>query len=946
MNKKRYICLIFLCNYLSCSTQSLYEKDINDEKSFEIIDIMPFDDHTVPSFSTVKAFFEYAGQGKYPVQVKFLITNFLENHKGEVHYEEPDFYYMHDEWSWFVLLNGHEIPGYDFKPVNGLSFLTVKEIKEWAQKQPTLPLDLTFLPDGRLYSKHFYDKSFGDNRFFGLGSLLYYPPKQGRKIPEEIWAFELEYVDVPTEKILVMFFSYLTQTLPPEIGEVLKWLVRSTEQMKIATKMKTDGNPYGERWITYEDLVVPGEVMVYNPGICAGVPLRILEGNPQCFLINKKNIVVLERVLDDIPPVAGIITSVPQTPLAHIALLAQARGTPNLYIGDAINNQMFKTWEYYQQKVILKASSNNSFKLAEITESEFAIYEKKFSSPAVHIKQIDFEDAPETFDLTSAGFSDMHGLIPLIGGKAGGFLALHDGKEIEIPPAPIALTIKGYVRHLNSLDPKISDILQQADFRDNRMVRFLVLMGQEAFEERFAGCPDSIDFLNKFWAVHKYTVLGKTVQKGGIRGMITQAKIDESYLEMILKTLKERFAFLSHFQALRFRSSSTVEDIEGFNGAGLYESYSGFLYPEEQSSPKDKTKSVESAIKKVWASYWLFDAFEERENAGIDHLSGNMGIVVHPSFEDSLEEANGVVTLQFARNPEGILSRMTVNIQKGALSVTNPPPGSNALPEVDIVTKNPTSTPKIERVRPSSEVQSGMWLLSDQELAEMHEKISMLAEKWLDTRNNHYPIPQRNSSLVLDLEIKKVKEGWPIMANGEKKPPRLVYKQVRQLDDPINFPAEIINLPVPKDILGKTILVEERFCTNPVFSLNTVEFYTNPLKTWAFDYSVSPFNAYVGFYFKSAIPQLSIPAGKAFAIMHTEAEKIEHPGMKDGNGWSLEIVIKDKAKTDFTYLSIDQSGAWTIIGKEMVSGTNTFCQTSTKSESKEAYLEKLLKQKM
>ena len=39
--------------------------------------------------------------------------------------------------------------------------------------------------------------------------------------------------------------------------------------------------------------------------------------------------------------------------------------------------------------------------------------------------------------------------------------------------------------------------------------------------------------------------------------------------------------------------------------------------------------------------------------------------------------------------------------------------------------------------------------------------------------------------MELDLEFKKVHEGWPALASGEMLPPRWVYEQVRTLETPM-----------------------------------------------------------------------------------------------------------------------------------------------------------------
>ena len=81
---------------------------------------------------------------------------------------------------------------------------------------------------------------------------------------------------------------------------------------------------------------------------------------------------------------------------------------------------------------------------------------------------------------------------------------------------------------------------------------------------------------------------------------------------------------------MRCRSSTNNEDLPGFNGAGLYDSYTH--RPDEGHIAK--------TIKQVWASLWTYRAFEERDFYRVDHLQTAMGVLVHPNYDDEL--ANGV----------------------------------------------------------------------------------------------------------------------------------------------------------------------------------------------------------------------------------------------------------------------------------------------------------------
>ena len=134
---------------------------------------------------------------------------------------------------------------------------------------------------------------------------------------------------------------------------------------------------------------------------------------------------------------------------------------------------------------------------------------------------------------------------------------------------------------------------------------------------------------------------------------------------------------------VRFRSSSNVEDALEFNGAGLYESTSvcaaDTLDPEILESSycdptRENERTIERALKKVWASLWTHRAFEERAYFQIPQESAAMGILVNRAFLD--ETANGVA---FTGNPQNSRDRRyVITVQRGEESVVSPEPGVTA----------------------------------------------------------------------------------------------------------------------------------------------------------------------------------------------------------------------------------------------------------------------------
>jgi phosphoenolpyruvate synthase/pyruvate phosphate dikinase len=144
-----------------------------------------------------------------------------------------------------------------------------------------------------------------------------------------------------------------------------------------------------------------------------------------------------------------------------------------------------------------------------------------------------------------------------------------------------------------------------------------------------------------------------------IRDTIKNSPIDTALYNDVLKMIEK----CGTGKRPRFRSSSNAEDLEEFNGAGLYESKTGI--------PGDTTKTVEKAIKTVWASLWNDRAFREREYFAIDHRTVFMAILVQESFPEEI--SNGVaVTRNLYRDTE---AGYVINMQLGETSVVQPPEG-------------------------------------------------------------------------------------------------------------------------------------------------------------------------------------------------------------------------------------------------------------------------------
>jgi phosphoenolpyruvate synthase/pyruvate phosphate dikinase len=134
------------------------------------------------------------------------------------------------------------------------------------------------------------------------------------------------------------------------------------------------------------------------------------------------------------------------------------------------------------------------------------------------------------------------------------------------------------------------------------------------------------------------------------RADMLKAPLDEGLQE----TLKAKLEADYPGQVMRFRTSTNSEDLEGFPCAGCYESQTG--------DPAD-WEDVLYAIRKTYASAWLFRTFEERSYYGVDHKSVGMALLVHEYFPS--EEANGVAVTANPFDALGVDPAFYVNVQYG-----------------------------------------------------------------------------------------------------------------------------------------------------------------------------------------------------------------------------------------------------------------------------------------
>ncbi len=818
------------------------------------VDENGFDDHTVPTIDSVPEFFALAESGVNGQSVvKFSIPDLLGDPDGRIHWFDSGFYELHDEWYWFRLLNGQRAPNIDVEPVPGNRFASIDEIYAWAERlDPVeLPLDLYFADSRytdrpRLFSQNYYDEALDvAERNYLVGSLVHL---QSDVDGNPRWLVQLEYTDEPDAADVAAFMQRLAATVPPEIGDALEWVVRSPAQERLAQQMAAGALPYADRIVRYSEIVAPGEVGVYNEGIAVGRLLLVEEGGARLTDAIATDIVIVENVPDYLPPASALLTSEPQTPLAHVNLLARNRSIPNASQSGLLDDPGIRQAARIRAHVVVRASGDDHLEVVPISREEYDEWQALVALEPIGVTPVDVDDIPTVVALdeladTIDSEAEIEPWRPIVGGKAAGFLTLLAADRVTAPDRPLAITVAPYVEHLVMVRSQLDAMLANEAFVADARIRFLLLEGLGDFEAFY---PDDVDraVAQDFIDTYSFgTPMADIIASGGFKRLLRDQPVDRAVLDAITDALEENFGDYADSQGLRFRSSSSVEDIEGFSGAGLYDSNTGYLDPTAAADPGDRDHDVEWALKKTWASYWGFEAFEERRLENVDHLSGAMAVVVHARFDDELEANNGVATFTLL---EGVSDDATataiINVQAGAVSVTNPDPAEVSLPEVIEVSQLPDGSLRTDR-RATSTLSPGQPVLDDDAVAELFAQLQSVTLLWRAQINADLPPLQQIDTVTLDFEFKTVDDGWPALRSGEATPGRLVVKQARSLDPGLRgVPQSLRDQPIPRDVLARARLVERVDCpTGDGATVITIEVFTDPLRLPDMGFGVDPF---------------------------------------------------------------------------------------------------------
>ena len=452
-----------------------------------------------------------------------------------------------------------------------------------------------------------------DRRFL-LGALNYYEGPG-------IWAYEIAPYDTASAEMITEAFRIIRDHHWQ--GDKLRFHPTSDTVAREALRLPADVPVVGSeelfQGITYQPL---------NLARSLGRLRFMTEDQLLTEYLSFRDIVVLEAIPNDIEVCSGIITAEFQTPLSHINVLAQNRGTPNMGLAGAFTNAELRALDGKWVEFEVGATD---YRVAEVSQAEADAWWESNRPPAVGIPRADLSvtdlrDLEEVLDMSLGLEAAIDAAIPAFGGKA-----THYGGLTEITSMPIPYP-KGFVIPI---------------------FYFFQFMEQNGFDQRLTAMLADPAF-NGDPATRELALIN-------LQNDMLAAPVDNALTALLVEKLSTQFPD----KRMKFRSSTNAEDLDGFTGAGLYTSASGAL--------GDPSRPVLDAVRTVWASVFRFRAFEERSYRSISHREVGMAVLVNYSYPS--EDSNGVAITSNIFDPTGVEPGFYINVQRGETSVVLPPEG-------------------------------------------------------------------------------------------------------------------------------------------------------------------------------------------------------------------------------------------------------------------------------
>ena len=548
-------------------------------------------------------------------------------------------------------------------------------------------------------------------------------------------------------------------------GMALAFVQAGTQQT--TARVASDLAAAGIEVLTLDDILGSVSYIPLNQGEAWGW-LRIFPSDPD--ELRPTDVVVLDQLPLDLSVVAGVLTKAVQDTNSHVNLKSKERNTPNAVLRDA---------------------GPDHPRLAP------------FADTPVHyvVRGDDFVIEPTTAEIVTAKLAERLDLpVVEIGWEPETALRGYDELASGTPAEALAAARRYGSKAANLGFLAHRQVLGRATQPGTPSARLGYDLTPQGFAVPFQWYADFVahspnaDLREALDTLIAREAAGDLAPRE-LRDLVTavqDAFLAAQFPPGQLDSLRDRVDALG-VKKLKVRSSANAEDIPGFDGAGLHDSFSvktkvadkpcqTCIVVDETDDDGGETKrkvdprSLGCAIKGVYASLWNKRAVEERSFARIDQTSVAMGLAVVPAYDSESDVAANAVVVTRVLNTDAVYG-YSLSIQQGNNLVTNPDPDtySEFTIAAFLTDDEPISFTVTRFAKPTA---SGPALtapvLSNDQLTALVDLVRTVERAYCRAKPGYYPGPcsqvtsDNAKPRSLDLEVK-------ILADG-----RFVVKQVRE----------------------------------------------------------------------------------------------------------------------------------------------------------------------
>ena len=465
--------------------------------------------------------------------------------------------------------------------------------------------------------------------------------------------------------------------------------------------------------ITSSELYADREFIVLNQGEAVGY-ITIIDNQTAAasVCLDHTKIAVFQKVPNDLGLVAGVITQEFQTPLSHVNVKSVNRGTVNMSLRDAIQ----KMKQYEGQPVRLRLVDNTyeitllDKNTADTVIADFwqkrrprvlenptatlgSTYAKSFVNLEAYFKKTGNARKGKFVDGSVPNLKAHQTLVRIIGAKATnmGVLKLLETtsasfKETQTKIAPaLGVPFDFFEAFMKLKQPGLDPSDPTASFTPEEVIRSILNEGKLLQGDLHSIC-EAKPYLERIRKVYEKAAVPPQLIKQ-FREHIYGS--DDGSGNVGANMHKSPIHVSNSVPRIRLRSSTNSEDLEGFTGAGLYNSEAVNIFEKRDGGGYNNAPKTWKKIEKdlveitryVFSSVWNDRAFEEREWFGINgekHFQIKVGVLLHRAYPEkgidgkTGEVANGVAISQDVFDDTRPYHTF-INGQHYGLAVTNPP---------------------------------------------------------------------------------------------------------------------------------------------------------------------------------------------------------------------------------------------------------------------------------